>query len=115
MDNMSNNNTNNSANPFADSGSQMVLQVPKQIKVKLVNSSELSNLKIWSGLASLFSNFAVGFWVWSGQNTTKELTTFLFVIAIIMSVITIIFFCLAFYFNRKLKQETSEISYSPNQ
>ena len=112
---MSNNRTNNSANPYADSGSQMVLQVPKQIKVKLVNSSELGNLKIWSGLASLFSNFAVGFWVWCGQNTKEDLKTFLFVVALIMTAVTIIFFCLAIYFNHKLKQETSEISYAPNQ
>jgi len=112
---MSSNNTDNSANPFVESGSQMVLQVPKEIKVKLVNSSELNNLKIWSGLASLFSNFAVGFWVWCGQNTKQEVSNFLIVAAILTTAITLLFFCLAFYFNEKLKQETSEISYSPNQ
>jgi len=112
---MSNTNQNSSANPFADNASQMVLQVPKQIKIKLVNSSELSNLKIWSGLASFFSNCSVGLWVWFGQNSNEEICTFLKVVAILMTVITVIFVGLAFYFNYRLKQETSEIGYSPNQ
>lgn len=107
--------TNNTSNPFSESGSQMVLQVPKQIKIKLVNSSELSNLKIWSALASFFSNCAVGFWVWFGQNDDPNLCNLLKIFSILLSVITIIFICMSLFFNYKLKQETSEISYSPNQ
>lgn len=112
---MSNTTNNNSSNPFSDSGSQMVLQVPKQIKIKLVNSSELSNLKIWSALASFFSNCSVGFWVWFIQNTDANLCTLLKIFSILLTVVTFIFICMSFYFNHKLKQETSEISYSPNQ
>jgi len=110
---MSTTGNNNSSNPSQNSVSQMVLQVPKQIKVKLVNCADLDNLKIWSGLTSFFSNASVGLWVWYGQNANTQIENFILVVAILITITTGIFGFLTFRYNEKLKQETSEISYNP--
>ncbi|MBK9718821.1 MAG: hypothetical protein IPQ02_04015 [Saprospiraceae bacterium] len=110
---MSTNSQVNSSNPFSESGSKLVLQVPKEIKVKLVNSSELINLKIWSILSSFFSNATVGFWVWYCQteNSNQQIIK---VMAIVTTLFTLGFICVTLYYNYKLKEETSEIKYTPH-
>ena len=105
---------NKSSNPF-DSGSKLVLSVPKVITVKLVDSSELTNLKLWSFMASLFCNVAVGVWVWYGQNTEEKLKSPLFYFSLIATGITVLFIGVAIYFDFKIRGETQEIIYRPNE
>ena len=55
-------------------GEEMLVEVamPKSFKIKMVEASKLTDLKIWSAIFSLLTNIFVGFFVASITNGVQE-------------------------------------------
>lgn len=107
------NQNKNSSNPSVPSGSNIILEVPKNIKVKLVDASNLSAFKLWNTIASILSNVSVGFWVWFGQNTVTQIAPYLKYTSIIITLLCIISYYICYLQNKKMKDESREINYTP--
>ncbi len=60
-----------SGNPSAH-GMNVTVSIPETIDIRLVNASALNDFEVWTYIASVVSNFMVGFWVWHGQSTDVE-------------------------------------------
>lgn len=89
MDNVSNSNAGES-NPI---GQQLNVNVsvPKKIQIELVDASTLSDLEIWIFIASLLSNFVVGFVVAAIQTTSdSSIQNIYILVAILFFVLLII-------------------------
>lgn len=87
------------------------VSIPKQIKVDLVDASTLSDYEIWIFIASVMSNFLVGFavaWSQCPNNDTivkvyKTVTT-IFIVFLALSIIMV------FIKRRKLKEERKQMN-----
>lgn len=66
------------------------VSIPKQIKIELVDASTLSDLEVWIFIASLLSNFVVGFAVAFVQTESNDSSSnVLLYVAILFSVLLI--------------------------
>lgn len=87
------------------------VSIPKQIKVDLVDASTLSDYEIWIFIASVMSNFLVGFAVAWSQCTGND------AIVKVYKTVTIIFICflllsiiMVLIKRRKLKEERKQMN-----
>jgi hypothetical protein len=95
-------------NPVAD-GLKIMVSIPADIKIKLVDETILNAYEIWAFLAGVTSNFMSGLWVWYGQNTNTNISTVLLVVAIFISLLFLTFLAVAFSKKQKMKKETKVI------
>lgn len=93
------------SNPIGNQLSVNV-SIPKQIKIELVDASTLSDLEVWSFIASLLSNFVVGFVVaWLQTYHKNSLSDVLKYVAIMFFVLLIIAGIMLRNKYKKLKNE----------
>lgn len=72
---------------------------PECVRIELVQVNELKHYEIFSGLGSLFSTAAAGFWV---SYATTDPNKILLSVSITFSVFTVIFGLLAWHSRKKL-------------
>lgn len=67
------------------------VSIPKQIKIELVDASTLSDLEVWIFIASLLSNFVVGFTVaWIQTDTNDSLSKVFLYVALLFLLLLLI-------------------------
>lgn len=103
----------NSSNP-SERSSKLILQIPAEIKIKLVDASDLNSFKLWSVISSIMTNVVVGFWVWYGQNTNPAIESYLKATTWILTLLCLVSYCICIWQNKKMNKKSMEVIYSPN-
>ena len=78
---VANQNNQGGNNPLSET-TEIVVILPKSIKIRLVDAGILSAYEVWFFLSGITTNFVAGAWVWYGQNKDENLKAPLLFISI---------------------------------
>ncbi len=83
---------------------EIVVGYPNEIKIDLVPANELKHYELFNWLATLFAPIAVGFW--TAHFTIPGYSSSVFWSAVIFTVVALLFIVIAFYYQRRIHQES---------
>lgn len=105
-----NNKKNLESNPIGQNLNVNV-SIPKQIKIDLVDASTLSDLEIWIFIASVMSNFVVGFAVaWAQTPETSNLLSVYKMVTLIFAALLLFSFLMVYVKYKKLSKEKNSFN-----
>lgn len=99
----------NTSNPI---GEEVLVEVamPKSFKIKMVEASELTNYKIWSGIFSLCTNIFVGFLVAACTNEEPKTQNLLWWVTGIFGAFSLASLGMAIWMNSKMGTQETKIN-----
>jgi hypothetical protein len=99
-------------NPSASDAFNVVLSIPESIEVRMVDASALGDYEIWVFIASLLSNFAIGFVVAYTQEvkTNSSVATYVGWTAVAFLVLFFVSVLIAFGKRRALRRKGKRIA-----
>jgi hypothetical protein len=68
----------------------VLVSIPENIEIKMVNASIFNDYEVWVFIASLLSNSVVGFWVSFATNNDNSRASLLFWISIVFSLLFLV-------------------------
>ena len=86
---------------------EVIVDLPNEIPIKLVPANELGHYEVFFGLAGLFSTTASGFWVaYANASSVNSASRSLLWSATAFTIFTIVFIVAAIWYRNKLKHKS---------